>query len=79
MSSFFHFRVVYTALQRDHVLRLRTFLAISYVELDFLSVRQCAETIAFYGAEMYEYVGTVLALDEAEALAFVKPFNGAGC
>lgn len=64
-------------LNRDNVLCLGAFLAISNVELDFLAVSQGTETVALDSAEVNEHIGTIFALDEAEALAFVKPLNGA--
>ena len=63
---------------RDDVLRLGTFLAVGDFELHFLPVSEGAETIALDRAEMHEDVGAVLAFNEAESLALVKPFNGAG-
>ena len=65
-------------LQRNNILRLGAFLAVGDVELDFLSIGQGAESIALDGAEVNEHIGPIFALNETEALALVKPFNGAG-
>lgn len=66
-------------LDRDYILCLRTFLAISYSEFDFLTVGESLETIAFDGAEMDENIRTIFTLNKAETFAFVEPFDCAGC
>jgi hypothetical protein len=55
------------------LLSLWTFLAVSYDELNALTFSESLVTSALDGAEMCKYVCTAFALDEAEALAFVKP------
>jgi hypothetical protein len=66
-------------LDRNYVLSLGTFLAIRYVELNFLAIGQSLEAIALDGAEMNEHIGAICTLDKAETLGFVKPFNCTCC
>ena len=78
MSSFF-LSLTLGVLEGNYILCLGTFLAISDSELDFLAVRQSLEALAFDGAEMDEDIRAIFALDKAETLGLVKPFNSAGC
>jgi len=66
-------------LEGNYILCLRTFLAISDSELDFLAVRQSLEALAFDGAEVDEDIRAICSLDKAKTLGLVKPFNSAGC
>ena len=54
---------------------LRSFGSLLNIELDLLTFRQVAETIALNGGEMDENVLATFALDEAEALVTVEPLN----
>ena len=66
-------------LERNNVLRLGAFLAISNGELDLLAVGKRFKAIALNRAEVNEHIGAIFALNETEALALVKPLNGACC
>ena len=66
-------------LERDYILCLRTFLAISDSELDFLAIGQGFEAVALDGAKMDKDIRAILALNKAETLGLVKPFNCACC
>lgn len=67
-----------SGLDRCDVLCLRAFLTVGDGELHFLAISEGLEAIALDCAEVYEHVGAVFALDEAESLGLVKPLNGAG-
>ncbi|AKH70875.1 hypothetical protein IMCC21906_03238 [Spongiibacter sp. IMCC21906] len=66
-------------LYSDDVLSLRTFLALSYSELNALAFNQSFKTTARDCAVVSEYVWTRLLLDEAETFRLVKPFNSTSC
>jgi hypothetical protein len=74
-----HDQLLCTDLDRDDVLSLRTFLAVSYVKLNLLAFCQRFKSVTLDVAEVSEYVRTGLLLDEAEAFRVVKPFNGSSC
>ncbi len=59
-------------LNGEHVLGLRAFLPADFGEADGLPFGQGLKTLADNRTEMHEQVGTVTALNEAEAFAFVK-------
>jgi hypothetical protein len=75
VSSLFYF----PNLQRNHILRLRAFLAIGDVEFYFLTIGQSLESFALDGAEVHEHIRTIFTLDKAKTFGFVKPFNSASC
>ena len=62
-------------LNRYDILCLRTFLALSQSELDFLTLSQRFVSVACYGAEMGKHVGSRFLLDEAKAFGIIEPFN----
>ena len=62
-------------LNRYDVLCLRTFLALSKSELDFLTLSQRFVSIACYSAEMGKHVGARFLFDEAKPFGVVEPFN----
>lgn len=62
-------------LQGDDVLGLRTFLALSYSELNALAFSKCLEAGCLDGAVVNEYVRTTAALDKTETLGFVKKLH----
>lgn len=64
-------------LKYNDVFSLGTFLALRYSELYALTFHQSFEASARDGAEVCKNIGTRILLDEAEALGFVKPLNGA--
>jgi len=57
------------------VLCLRTFLALSKSELDFLTFSQRLVSIACDSAEMGKHVGAGFLLDEAKPFGIIEPFN----
>lgn len=63
----------------DDVLCLQAFLTLHHLELDFLPLGQTAPArpVGDDGAEVDKDVGTALALDEAEALLVIEPFDSA--
>ncbi len=63
------------ALERDNVVCLWAFLPVRNAEFHFLAFGQCFESVTLDSTEMYENVRAIFALDKAEALAFVKPFD----
>jgi hypothetical protein len=65
-------------LEQGNVLSLRTFLALSHSELDFLTFSQGFETSALDGGEVNENVRSLGLLDKAKTLGFVEPFYLAG-
>ena len=79
MSSFFCCLLPPGVLERDYILCLRAFLAVSDSELDFLAVGQSLESVALDRAEMHKDVRAIFTLDKAETLGLVKPLNSAGC
>jgi len=74
LPGFYKVRV--RVLQRDHVLRLRAFLAFTYGELHFLAFLQCFEPIALDRTEVYEHITLTFTLDEAETFFVIEPFYG---
>ena len=66
-------------LERNNVLRLGAFLAISNGELDLLAVGKRFKAVALNRAEVNEHIGAIFALNKAETLGFVKPFNSTSC
>ena len=64
------------ALNGEHILGLRAFLPADFGEADGLPFGQGLKALADNRTEMHEQVGTVAALNEAEAFAFVEPFDG---
>ena len=63
-------------LKNCYALCCGTFLSLNNFELDLLSVRKRAEAITANGAVVDEDVRSVSALDKAEALGIVEPFDG---
>lgn len=77
MAALFVFRG--GTLDSQYVLRLQAFLALDngkFYTLAFIQITKAV--IVDNRGVMYEYVIAGLALDEAEALAFVKPLYLAG-
>ena len=68
-----------TRLERDYVFRLRTFLALSYDELNLLAFLQCLETCASDGAVVDKDIRAALLFDKAKAFAIVEPLNSSSC
>ena len=66
------------ALEGDDVLCLRTFLALSYSELNALAFGQGFEAGALDSAEVSEHVRAVFLLDKTKTFSFVEPLNGTG-
>jgi len=64
------------ALNGEHILGLRAFLPADFGEADGLPFGQGLKALADNRTEMHEQVGTVAALNEAEAFAFVEPLDG---
>jgi len=62
-------------LEGNHILRLRTFLAISDGKLDFLAVRQSLEALAFDGAEVDEDIRAICSLDKIPSASGVRSFS----
>jgi len=52
-----------------------TFFALRNVKTYALAFIQGLETFTLNRAEMYEYIAAFFLFDEAEAFAFVKPFD----
>jgi hypothetical protein len=83
MCSFFYATIINGeryggALNGYYVIRLWTFLAVGYAEFYFLAFGQSFESVTLDSTEMDKNVRAIFALDKAEALALVKPFNCAG-
>jgi len=68
----------FTQLDSDYIFSLWAFFALAYFELHALTFGQSLEAFALNGAEMNEYIRTIVLLDEAEALGFVEKLNLAG-
>ena len=62
-------------LNRYDVLCLRTFLALSKSELNFLTLSQRFVSVACDSAEMSEHIGARFLLDEAKPFGIIEPFN----
>ena len=69
------FYVNYIELHRYDVAGLGSLGALLNCELNLLAFLQVAVAIALNGGEMDEYVLAAFALDEAEALVTVEPFD----
>ena len=63
----------------DDVRSLETLRALCDFELDSFTLDQRLEAVALDRGEMDENVLATFLLDKAEALAVVKPLNGAFC
>jgi hypothetical protein len=61
------------------VLCLKTFLALSYIELNALAFNQGFETGALYVAEVCEHVRAIFLLDKTKAFGFIEPLDGTSC
>jgi hypothetical protein len=62
-------------LQFGNVLRLRTLLALNYLELHVITLLKALVALGLDGAVVNEHIGSVIATDETETLCVVKPFN----
>jgi len=65
-------------LNGNNVLGLRTFLALSYSELNFLAFGQSLEAVTRDCTEVCKNVGARFLLDKTKTFRFVEPLNGTG-
>jgi len=65
-------------LQAYYVFRLRTFLALSYGELNLLAFCQSLESAALDGAVVNENVRAAFASNKAKTFGFVEKLNSTG-
>ncbi len=61
------------------VCRLRTFLTFSNVKANTISLSERLEAFALDLGKVYEYVRTVVLLDETKTLSVIEPFNCTFC
>jgi hypothetical protein len=71
-------QIVILYLQNYDVLSLRTLLALSNCELDFLAFDQSLEARTSDRTEVSENVRARFLFDETKTFSFVEPFYGAG-
>lgn len=61
-----------------HVSSLRTFRALGFEKLDFLSFRKGTVSIAYDRTEVDKQIFAAFSLDKTKSLAAVEPFDGSG-